>query len=42
MLDHVLLFKEEAKKFNKKIVEYDLYLLAHNRSSFDSYVVLNN
>ena len=42
MLDHVLSFKGEPKKNQKKIVEYNLYLIAHNGSDFDSYVVLNN
>ena len=41
MLDYVLSFKGEPKKV-KKIVEYNLYLIAHNGSGFDSYVVLNN
>ena len=41
MLDHVLLFKGEPKKVKNKIVEYNLYLIAHNGSGFDSYVVLN-
>ena len=42
MLDHVLSFKGEPKKVKNKIVECDLYLIAHNGSGFDSYVVLNN
>ena len=42
MLDHVLSFKCEPKKIKNKIVEYNLYLIAHNGSGFDSYVVLNN
>ena len=42
MLDHVLSFKGEAKKVKNNIVEYNLYLIAHNGSGFDSYVVLNN
>ena len=42
MLDHVLSFKGEPKKVRNKIVEYNLYLIAHNGSGFDSYVVLNN
>ena len=42
MLDHVLSFKGEAKKVKNRIVEYNLYLMAHNGSGFDSYVVLNN
>ena len=41
MLDYVLQFKGEPKK-NKKIVEYNLYLLAHKGSGFDSYVGLKN
>ena len=42
MLDHVLSFKGEPKKVKNKIFEYNLYLIAHNGSGFDSYVVLNN
>ena len=42
MLDHVLSFEGETKKINIEIVEYNLYSIAHNGSSFDSYVVLNN
>ena len=42
MLDHVLLFKGEPKKVKNKIVEYNLYLIAHNGSGCDRYVVLNN
>ena len=42
MLDHVLSFKGEPKKVKYKIVENKLYLIAHNGSGFDSYVVLNN
>ena len=42
MLDHVLSFKGQPKKIKNKIVEYNLYLIAHNGSGFDSYVVLNN
>ena len=42
MLDHVLLFKGEAKEVNNKIFKYILYLLALERSGFDSYVVLKN
>ena len=41
MLDHVLSFKGEPKKVKNKVVEYNLYLIAHNGSGFDSYVVLN-
>ena len=42
MLDHDLSFKGEVKKIKTKIVESNLYLIAHNGSGFDSYVVLNN
>ena len=42
MLDHVLSFKGEPKQINYRIVEYNLYLIAHNGIGFDSYVVLNN
>ena len=42
MLDHVLSFKGEAKKVKYKHVEYNLYLIAHNGSGFDRYVVINN
>ena len=42
MLNHVLSFKGEPKKVKNKTVEYNLYLIAHNGSRFDSYVVLNN
>ena len=40
MLDHILSFKGEPKKVKNKIVEDILYLIAHNGSGFDSYVVL--
>ena len=42
MLDHVLSFEGEAKEVKTKIVEFNLFMKAHNRSGFDSYVVLNN
>ena len=42
MLDHVLSFKGEPKNVKNQIVEYNLCLIAHNGSSFDSYVILNN
>ena len=38
----LLLFKGEAEKVENKIVENNLYMIAHNRTGFDSYVVLNN
>ena len=34
--------KERLKKSKMKIVECNLYLIAHNGSGFDSYRVLNN
>ena len=33
--------KEKLKKVNKKIVKYNLYILAHIASGFNSYVVFN-
>ena len=42
MLDQVLSFKREPKKVKNKIVEFNIYLIAHNGSGFDRYVVLNN
>ena len=42
MLDLVLSFKGEPKKVKNKFVEYNPYLIAHNGTGFDSYVVLNN
>ena len=42
MLDDVLQFKGEPKRLNTKSVKYNLYLIAHKGSGFDSYVVLNN
>ena len=42
MLDYVLQFKGEAKRITNKIFKYNLYLIAHKGSGFDSYVVLNN
>ena len=42
ILDLVLSFQGEPEKFKNKIVEYNLYLIAHNGSGFDNYVVLNN
>ena len=42
MIDHVLQFKREAEKINKRIVKFNLYLLPHNGSGFDSFIVLNN
>ena len=34
--------QRRTKKIKNKIVEHNLYLIAHNGSGFDSYVVLNN
>ena len=42
MLDHVLQIKGETKKVNNKNLKYNLYILAHNGSGFDSYVALKN
>ena len=42
ILDHVLAFEGENKSVKIKIVEYNLFLVAHNGSGFDSYVVWNN
>ena len=42
MLDYVLQFKGEPKRITIKIVKYNLYLISHKGSGFDSYVVLNN
>ena len=42
MLDHILFFKGEVKKVKNEIVEYNIYLIAHNVSGFDSFVLLNN
>ena len=41
-LDYVLQFRGEPKRVNKKIVNYNLYLLAHKGCGFDSNAVLNN
>ena len=42
MLDYVLQFKGERKRINNKFVKYNLYLMAHKGSGFDSYIVINN
>ena len=42
MLDYVLHYKGEPKRYNNKIVKYNLFLIAHKGSGFNSYVVLNN
>ena len=42
MLDHVLQFKGEAIKTINIIGKNNLYILAHDRFGFDSYVVLSN
>ena len=42
MIDHVLQFKREAEKINKRIVKFNLYFLPHNGSGFDSFIILNN
>ena len=42
MLDYVLQYKGEPKRIKNKIVKYNLYLIAHKGSGFDSNVVLKN
>ena len=42
MFDYVLQFKRKAKRIINKTVKFNLYLIAHKGSGFDSYVVLNN
>ena len=42
MLGYVLQFKREAKRFDNKLVENNLYLIAHNGARFDSHVVSKN
>ena len=42
ILDHNLHFQGEPKRVNKKLVKWNLYLLAHKGSGFESYVVINN
>ena len=42
VLNYVLQYKGEPKRINNEIVKYNLYLIAHKGSGFDSYVVLNN
>ena len=34
--------RENSKKVNNKFVAYNIYLLAHKGSGFDSFIVLNN
>ena len=41
-LDYILKLKGEELKFNNKIVEYSLQMHAHNGSSFDTWIILNN
>ena len=36
MLDHVLSFKGEPKNIKSEIFQYNLFLIAHNGSGFDS------
>ena len=42
MFDYVLQFKREAEIINNRFVKYNLFLMAHKESGFDSFVVLNN
>ena len=39
ILDHVLSYQIEAEKMKIKNVESDLFLISHNGSRFDSYIV---
>ena len=41
-LDYLLKLKGEERKVKNKIVEYKLQMHAHNGSSFDSWIILNN
>ena len=41
-LDYLLKLKVEERKVNNKIVEYNLQMHAHNGSSFDTWMILNN
>ena len=41
-LAYLLKLKGEERKVNNKIVEYNLQMHAHNGSSFDSWIILNN
>ena len=41
-LDYCLKFKGEERKVNNKIVEYNLQMVAHNGSGFDTWIILNN
>ena len=41
-LDFLLKFKGEERKVKNKIVEYNLQLHAHNRSGFDTWIIINN
>ena len=41
-LDFLLKFRGDERKVNKKIVEYNLQLHAHDGSSFDTWIILNN
>ena len=41
-LDYLLKLKGEERKINNKIVEYNLQMHAHNGSSFDTWIILNN
>ena len=41
-LDFCLKLKGEERKVKNKIVEYNLQLHAHNGSSFDTWIILNN
>ena len=42
MLDYVFQFTGEPKKVKIKIVNFNIYLIAHKGIGFDSFVVSNN
>ena len=41
-LNYLFKLKGEERKVNKKIVEYNLQMHAHNGSGFDTWIILNN
>ena len=41
-LDYLLKLKGEERKVNHEIIKYNLQMLAHNGSGFDSWIILNN
>ena len=41
-LDHALGFKEEVEGLNNETIEQNFYMIDHNGSGFDTYIVLKN